>query len=219
MALNLNFSGMFMTWMKTGIFWLILAVIITVCAIILLYVNKKSKLKYNCIEMVSYGNGKIGLNYTTAGVFKKGSSVFGLLDHGREACFKTAEGKLILEASTNDLHDINGRKGFIVRRKDDDAKVLVPVSRVQWANEKALFEIAPADFRDTSVAILADATKETQGWMDKYLPYIMLGGIVIFFVVSFILASQFFNRTVDKAGEILMKVGQNQVVTAPSTAP
>jgi hypothetical protein len=211
--------GMLVTWMKSGIFWLIVAVIITVCAVILLYVYKKSKLKYSCIELVSYGNGKVGINKTQAGTFKKGSAMFGLLDTGRESCFKTADGKVILEASTDDLHDIFGKKGFIVRRKDDDPKILVPISKIEWKNNRALFDIAPADFRDASVSIIADANKETQGWAEKYLPYVMLGGIVIFFVVSFILASQFFNRTVDKAGEILIKVGQNQGATAPSTAP
>lgn len=216
---DLQIGPMFMQWFSSGIFWLIIAVVLTVSTIILLYVNKKAKLKYNCLEFVSYGNGKTGVNYTTAGVFKKGKAMFGLLDTGRESCFKTADGRVILEASTDDLHDINGKKGFLVRRKDDDQKILVPISKVDWKNESALFDIAPADFRDASVTIISDATKETQGWAEKYLPYIMLGGIVIFFVVSFILASQFFNRTVDKAGEILIKVGQNQVSTAPSTAP
>ena len=219
MAELFDVGGTILVWMKSGIFWLILSVVITVCAVILLYVYKKSKLKYSCIELVSYGNGKVGINRTTAGSFKKGSTFFGLLDTGRESCFKTADGKVILEASTDDLHDIFSQKGFIVRRKDDDPKILVPISRIEWKNERAMFDIAPADFRDASVSIIADANKETQGWAEKYLPYIMLGGIVIFFVVSFILASQFFNRTVDKAGEILMKVGQNQASTAPSAAP
>ena len=95
-----------------------------------------------------------------------------------------------------------GRKGFMVRRKDNDPKILVPISKVKWENEKALFEIAPADFRDASVNIVDTATKETQTWADKYLPYIMLGGMVIFFIVGFILASQFFNRAMDKSIEI-----------------
>ena len=48
----------------------------------------------------------------------------------------------------------------------------------------------------------------------------MLGGMIIFFIVGFILASQFFNRTVDKAGEILIKVSENAGSVQPSgTAP
>lgn len=219
MADGIGMTGIVMKWVSSGIFWLIISVVLTVSVVILLYVNKRTKLKYNCLEVVSYGNGKIGMNKLTAGMFKKKSTLFGLIDTGKEQFFKTNTGKIIQDASTNDLHDIFGKKGFIVRRKDDDPNVLVPVPNVFWNNEKFIFEIAPADFRDTSIDIINSATKETQGFMEKYLPYIMIGGIVIFFIISFILASQFFNRTVDKAGEILIKVSQNQGSTAPSVAP
>ena len=116
--------------------------------------------------------------------------------------------------------DVMGKKGFMLRRKDDDPKILVPINKIEWARENLLMAIAPADFRDASVNIVDTASKETQTWADKYLPYIMLGGMVIFFIVGFILASQFFNRTVDKAGEILIAVSKNAGSAQPSyTAP
>jgi hypothetical protein len=212
-------SNIALGWFKSGVFWLILTAVLTLCAFILLYVNKKRKLKYNCGEIVSFGNGKIGLNMMTAGSFKKNTALFGMWDYGREFRYKTNDGRTIYDASENDLHDINGRKGFLVRRKDGDPKILVPVSRVEWRNENLLFEIAPSDFRDASNDIIDSSTKETQGWADKYLPYIMIGGIVIFFVITMILASQFFNRTVDKAGQILLQAGRDAGNVAGGTAP
>jgi len=222
----MDFAGIFSafgTWFSSGLAWLIFAVFLTVGTAILLVHLKRTKLKYNCLELVSFGNGKVGMNTMKAGVFKKKTMLFGLIDVGKESVFKTSDNRIIQEANTDDLHDIkvgkSARKGFIVRRKDDDGKILVPISKVSWQNEKAIFEIAPADFRDASINIVEGATKETQGWADKYLPYIMLGGMIIFFIVGFILASQFFNRTVDKAGEILLQAGKNAGNVAGGSSP
>ena len=213
-------SGMLSGWISSGLFWLVMAVILTVGVFILLKVNKNRRLRWNVLEFLSYGNGKVGINVLRAGIFKKRTTIFGLWDYGNENVIKCADGRIILEATTEDLMDVLGKKGFLVRRKDNDPKILVPISKVNWHGEKALLEIAPADFRDASVNIVDTATKETQTWADKYLPYIMLGGMVIFFIVGFILASQFFNRTVDKAGEILIKVSENAGSAKPSvTAP
>lgn len=206
-----------MSWVSSGFFWMILTIVFTLGIGFLLWINKRRKLKYNVDELISFGNGKVGINSMRAGIFKKKTAVFGLWDYGNESVYKTNDGRTIFEATSDDLHDIRGKKGFIVRRKDDDARILVPISNISWRNEKAIFEIAPADFRDASVNIVNDATKETQGWAEKYLPYIMLAGIVIFFIISMILATQFFNRTVDKAGEILKQAGENAGAVASST--
>jgi len=217
-----EFGGMFNAfgaWLSSGLFWLIIGILLTIGIVFLLVINKRRKLKYNCIELISFGNGKVGSNNLKAGIFKKKSMLFGLVDYGSENVFKTNDGRIILEGNSDDLHDIFGKKGFYLRRKDDDPKILVPISKIHFSNEKALFEIAPADFRDASINIVDSAVKETQGWADKYLPYLMLGGMVIFFIVGFILASQFFNRTVDKAGEILDKVSQNAGHSTPGTSP
>ena len=214
-----SIGGTVMNWLGSGLFWFVMAILLTGGITILLIVQKRRKLKYNAKEIISYGNGKIGMNALRVGIFKKKMAFFGLWDYGTENCFKTDDGRIVLEVSTDDLMDIEGKKGFILRRKDDDPKILVPINKITWKGETALFEIAPADFRDASVNIVDSSTKETQNWADKYLPYIMLGGMVIFFIVGFILASQFFNRTVDKAGEILTKVSQNAGTVAPGTAP
>jgi len=212
-----DLGGIMGAWLSSGLFWFVMAILLTVGVLVILVVNKRRRLKWNCLELMSYGNGKVGINLLRAGIFKKKTSVFGLWDYGNENVIKCADGRIILEGTSDDLMDIFGKKGFMLRRKDDDPKILVPISKVSWLNEKAIMEIAPADFRDASVNIVDTATKETQTWADKYLPYIMLGGMVIFFIVGFILASQFFNRTVDKAGEILMAVSKNAGSAQPST--
>jgi len=213
-------GGVFGKWLSSGLFWFVMAILLTIGVLVILVINKRRRLRWNCLELLSYGNGKVGINLLRAGIFKKKTSIFGLWDYGNENVIKCADGRIVLEGTTSELMDVMGKKGFLLRRKDDDPKILVPISKVDWRNEKAIFEIAPADFRDASVNIVDTATKETQTWADKYLPYIMLGGMVIFFIVGFILASQFFNRTVDKAGEILIAVSKNAGSVQPSgTAP
>lgn len=210
-----NVSNVAYGWLRNGLFWVIVALVLTCGAFAVLWWRKRTRMKYNALEVISFGNGKIGLNMHKAGMFKQKSTLGGLIDYGNEFRFKTDDGRIIRDASTDDLHDIFGKKSFLVRRKDDDPKILVPITRVGFKNEKLLMEIAPADFRDASVEIVAEATKETQGFLEKYLPYIMLGAIVVFFVISMILASQFFNRTVDKATELLTNAGQNKGSLAP----
>jgi len=212
-----DLSGVMGGWLSSGLFWFVMTILLTIGVFSILGINKRRRLRWNCLEFISYGNGKVGINMLRAGIFKKKTTIFGLWDYGNENVIKCSDGRIILEGTTDDLMDIMGKKGFMLRRKDDDPKILVPISKVKWENEKAIFEIAPADFRDASVNIVDTASKETQTWADKYLPYIMLGGMVIFFIVGFILASQFFNRTVDKAGEILIKVSANAGNAQPST--
>jgi hypothetical protein len=227
-----SITGVFLNWTKSGIFWVIFSIILLFALILILWWNKRTKLKYNALELISYGNGKTGFNIHKAGVFKTKSTFFGLWDTGNEFVFKVDDGRIIQGASTDHLQDLFGKKGFIVRRKDDDVKILVPVDKILWKvkiqcpkcnykfiqnTENPLFQIAPGEFRDASVRIVDEATKETQGFMEKYLPYIMLGAVIIFFVISMILATQFFNRTVDKAGEILKQAGENAGNVAPAT--
>lgn len=219
MAFTDDLTGVMKGWVSSGLFWAVMGLLLTCGIFGLLYVNKTRRLKWNILELISYGNGKVGVNKLKAGIFKKKAYMFGLWDYGHENVVKCNDGRIILEASTTDLMDILGKKGFIVRRKDDDPKILVPINKVKWENEAPLFAIAPADFRDASVNIIDTATKETQTWADKYLPYIMLGGMVVFFIVGFILASQFFNRAMDKSIEIQRMQCNNFANVQPGSSP
>lgn len=212
-----NMSGSIMGWFQSGIFWVVITLSLTVGLLLFLKIRKSRMLKYACLEIIPFGNGKIGINRTKAGIFKSKSKFGGLWDYGTDFKFKTKDNRIILDATTRDLHDLFGSKGFIVTRKPDDPKVLVPLARFKIENAFLLGEIAPADFRDASVNILEDAREETLKGIEKYLPYIMLGGIIIFFAISMMVATQFFDRTVDKAGDILLKAGSTCSSPPPST--
>jgi len=208
---SLGITGMqasLMGWMQTGMFWVIVSFVLCFSLLLFLFLRKRSKLKYMVYEIVPFGNGKVGINISKAGLFKSKSALGGMWDYGTDYKFKTSDNRIILDATSRDLHDLNGKKGFMVTRKADDPRILVPLNKFKIGNSELLSEIAPADFRDASVGIIMEANKETMGMLEKYLPYIMLAGIVIFFIISMILATQFFNRTVDKAGEILLQAGQ-----------
>jgi hypothetical protein len=206
---------------KSGIFWTVGAIVI-IGIIFFFYgmMQKRSRLKYNCIELVNFGNGKIGSNLMKAGVF--GTRTFmnlGIYDYGAEKVIKVSDGRRILDATTDDLHDIMGKRGFIVRRKDDDPKILVPITKVGFKNEQLLFEIAPSDYRDASVRILDDAVKETQGTWEKILPYIAIGLIVVLTIVSIIINQQMTNNTVDKVGKMLIQGCSNSQSAVAGASP
>jgi hypothetical protein len=212
------FEG-FKGWMTSGVFWMTGAVVlIAVVVLFYAYMNKRGKLKYSALELVNFGNGKVGVNKKKAGVFGT-KSFLGLIDYGNEKIIKVDDGRRVLDATTDDLHDIFGKRGFILRRKDDDPRILVPVSKVLFINEKLLFEIAPADFRDTSVNILTAATKETESTWEKILPYVAVGLIVVLTIISIIVNQQMTNNTVDKVGKMLIQGCSNSQSAAPGAAP
>lgn len=205
-------------WLSSGAFWLIGAVlIIGIVGYFYLYMKRRSKLKYFCLELVPYGNGKAGINKMKAGIFKTKSMFGGMIDYGNENCVKVEDGRRILNAKTSYLHDIMGKKGFLVIRKHDDPKILVAVKKLKLDNLELLMEIAPADFRDVSANIVQDAIKETTGTWEKILPYIAIGLIVVLVIISVIINQQMTNNTINKVGDLLIRGCQNTQATAPAT--
>ena len=219
-----TFTGSFAGWggmLQSGAIWTIGAIIILTTVFLFYgFMQKKTKLKYNCLEVVNFGNGKVGMNKLRCGVF--GTKTFmnsGLFDYGSERVIMTDDGRRILDATTDDLHDIMGKRGFIVRRKDDDTKILVPIVAVKFKNEHLMFEIAPSDFRDTSVSILAEASKETQSTWERILPYIAVGLIVVLTIISIIINQQMTNNTVDKVGTMLIQGCSNAGASVVGVSP
>jgi hypothetical protein len=209
-----------MGWAKSGAFWII-GILILVLVVFYFYavMNRKAKLKYNNLEIIRFGNGKVGVNIHKAGIFKSHTAFFGLIDYGNESMFRNADGRRIIGARTSQLHDIFGKKGFITIRKSDDNKILVPISKVQIDNLQALLEIAPADFRDTSTNIIKDTIKETAGTWEKILPYLAIGVIVVLCIISIIINQQMTNNTVDKVGKLLIQGCSNAGASKPAGSP
>lgn len=206
-------------WLTSGLFWTVGAIVILVfIAYFYLAMKRRSKLKYGCLELVPFGNGKAGLNRLKAGIFKTKSMLGNLIDYGTENVCKAEDGRRILNAKTSYLHDIMGKKGFICIRKPDDPKILVAVKKLRFDNLDLMMEIAPADFRDASANIVNDAIKETTGTWEKILPYLAIGVIVVLVIISIIINQQMTNNTINKVGDILIKGCQNAGATAPASS-
>jgi hypothetical protein len=217
-----NIASSFAGYAKSGMFWLVVLILILgLVFFFYAYVSRRGKLKYECLELVSFGNGKIGMNKSKAGVFKSKSMFFGLIDYGSEYVIKTADGKIIEKAKTSQLHDIFGKKGFICVRKTEDPKILVPIGKVKFDNMLLMFDIAPADYRDASTRIFKEAVDETKGTWEKLLPYIAIGLCVVLTIVNVVVNMQMTNNTVNKVGGMLIEGCRNQqnVVDAGGKAP
>ena len=212
------FTGMAMGWLQTGIFWIALAVGAALAGFGFMYVRKQFKFKIPVIEIIRIGNGKVAFNKTKGGWFKS-ISFLGLFDYAGETYFKIKDGRKVLEMSSEDYHLINNRSGLVVIRKDDDHKVLAPLSRIDtdpeaikerlndrndltdierkqivqkiaFGNYDLLMNVAPAEFRDAAVDNIRQAEKESMTSFDKILPYLAVGVVVVGAVVMVVVVSQ-----------------------------
>jgi hypothetical protein len=201
----------------TSAFWVTMVVILVLTIVVFYgYFSRKSKLKYNCLELVRFGNGKVGINSSKAGLFKSKTFLY-FFDYGRESRMKTSEGRVIENAKTSYLHDIFGKKGFVVVRSPKDPKILIPISKIEFDGLELLFEIAPAEYRDASVRIYREAVDETKGLLDKILPYIMVGLCVFLCIITVVICMQMTNHATDKVGGILIEGCSNKANVQPST--
>jgi len=208
LGLTGDFTGIALGWLRSGLFWVILIGLVVVGGVGFLKIKKRRKLRYPILMVVNIGNGKIATKETTAGWFKQKTMFFGLIDYGHEEVLKTKDGLRVLAGASTDFHEINGKSGLICKQKDDDPKILVPISKAKVYNEHLLAEIAPADYRDASVQIMEEATSELKPTWEKILGYALFGGAIIIAIVGFIFASQTFNHSIDKASETVLEAGK-----------
>lgn len=114
--------------LSSFLFWGILLVIALVVIWGALVIRKRRKLIYPAIEMTDLGAGKVGFKSYKAGWFK--TKVFlGLYDYGGEDVLKLKDGRIVQDASSEDFHEINGRRGLLVVRKSDDPAILLPINK------------------------------------------------------------------------------------------
>jgi hypothetical protein len=215
-----NISSAIKGYLTSGFFWIV--IIIILCILVLFfyaYLSRRSKLKYNCLELVRFGNGKIGTNLMKAGLFKTKTFLFGLIDYGSEVLTKVTDGRIIQGARTSHLHDVFGKKGYIVIRSPKDSKILVPISKVEFNNFQALMNIASGDYRDASTRIYMDAVEETKGTWEKLLPYLAIGLCVILALITLVINMQMTNNTVEKVGKMLIAGCENQINVKSGSSP
>jgi|TARA_Y100000310_G_scaffold3308_1_gene4228 hypothetical protein len=116
-------------WLTSFVFWGIGLVLVLLVVFGSLVVRKKKKLIYPAIELTDLGAGKIGFTRHKAGWFKTRTIFFGLFDYGGEDILKLKDGRVIQSASSEDFHDIDGKRGLLITRKSDDPAILVPINK------------------------------------------------------------------------------------------
>ena len=134
-------SGVAFQWLTSFLFWgiaLFLVLLVTVGSLI---VRKRRKLIYPAIELTDLGAGKIGFKTHKAGWFKTKTMFFGMFDYGGEDVLRLKDGRQVQDASSEDFHDINGKRGLLVIRKSDDPAILVPANRAGTNNNYQKVEI------------------------------------------------------------------------------
>jgi len=183
-------------WVGTAFLWT--SIIIFVCAvfIIFLVLQKRKKFKFPTFIFINTGNGKVSITKTMSGWFSNKKTFFGLIEKKGSDEMITKKGIKILNVSASDFHDYDGKLCLLIKRKDDDPKILAPISKAE-VEEKLLLEVAPAEYRDASVGIVNKIDDETKGSLEKYLPMIMSGVIIMGGLLSIIFIIQFSNKNLE----------------------
>jgi len=206
-----------------GFFIIIWAIVILIMGVVFigsLYFRQQRRFIYPCIEMVSLGQGKVSAVFTKAGWFKKNRIFFGLIESGGEQELICKDNKRkIFNVSSTDYHEINGKRGVICKRKDDDPEVLVPVDSVKVENLNLLLRIAPADYRDAAVDILETKRKETMGWLQQNAPMLIAVGVFGFGLIALIIIFNFAKGESSAWREYALAAKNAAVTVASSSAP
>jgi hypothetical protein len=185
-------SSMVFGWFTSIAFWVVVAVILFAVLFLTLKVKQNMKFQYPCLEITSLGKGKVSMVKTKAGWFKKHKIFFGLIDgHGEFELICKADKRKIFNASSEDYHEIDGKRGLIVKRKDDDPEILVPINDVEIKGLKMINEIAPADYRDAAVDILERKQREITTWWDKNQQMVISTIVYIFGIIALVLIFNF----------------------------
>lgn len=191
-----------------AVFWLAIIGVLIIVGFGGFYVNKKRRLIYPCYIFTSIGNKKAGVESTKAGWFKP-KWFLKLYDYGGQQSLQTADGRKIITGSSEDFHEINGRRGLFVRRKDDDPKILVPIPNFTTTNYEAIAAIAPSDFTDAAIGLIRQAQTETKGKWDQIIQWALMAGAIVFFLISIIVITQFDQRALSDAHTLILEVAKS----------
>ena len=130
-----GFTNSLFFWLRSAFFWVGVVIVMTIAFIGSLKLKKVKRLRYPVLEIVNLGGKKIGVEISKAGWFKTQSFLFGLIEtKAGEDELRLKDGRKILAGSSEDFHEINGKRGLILKRKDDDPKILVPLTSLEIKN-------------------------------------------------------------------------------------
>ena len=205
-------------WLRTSLFWGIGLFVLFTVVFGALIVRKRRKLQYPLLELTDLGAGKIGVRETKAGWFKTKKFFFGLYDYAGEEKLLTKDKREVQSASSEDFHDINGKRGLIVQRKPDDPMVLLPINKMKVENSQLMNIIAPADYRDASAKILKQAENETMSRLEKMMPYITFFSLGLVFFICIILIIQMVKHSQSEAKDLVLEAGRIVADVSRSTS-
>lgn len=195
MAFNIGGIGSAVVgWASSLIFWGAVILAMGILFIVILKVKQNRRYEFPCLEFIGLGQGKVRVNISQCGWFKKNRIFFGLIERGGEDVLLCKDGKRkIYFASSSDYHDIDGVKGIICKRKDDDPEVLVPLSKflLDEKSKTSIMSVVPADYRDIGIQILEDKRKETMTWWDENKATILSLTVIVFAIIALIIVFQF----------------------------
>lgn len=205
-----EFSGatkLLIDWLLSPFIWFALIFVFLAATFGFLWIRKKRKLIYPCLEIVDYSNGKMGFNQIKAGWFGKKKALRGWIDYGEEQV-ETQDGDLILNFSTEDFQEINGKRGIVCHRDPVNPDILVPITRATVKGKDMLAEIAPAEYRDAVLRIIDEADRETSDLTTKIVQWVLLGGTIIFALVAIIVITQMVKQGQKEAAELIANSGE-----------
>jgi hypothetical protein len=206
--------------LSSSLTWAIGLAIFIIIVIIGAKIKQIKKFRYPCIEIVGLGQGKISMQLTKAGWFKKNRKFFGLVELAGEQEMISKDGKRkIHNISSTDYHEFNGKRCIICKRKDDDPEILVPLNKVEIKNLNLLASIAPADYRDAGIQIMEEKQRETMSWMEKNGALVIAMGVFIFGIISLVIVFNFAKGESSAWRDFAMASKTAGTVILNSTAP
>jgi len=221
-------TGMLMDWLLSPFIWLTLIFVLLGVTFGFLIIRKRRKLIYEGLEVVDLGYGRAGYNLVKCGWFGKKLYLKGLWDKGEEV-MRTKDGEQIINFSTEDFQEVNGKRSPVFFRDPINQDVLVPINNSHITNKDLLLEIAPQEFRDTALEIIKDADRETADKMEKLVQWIIFGAVIIFALVSIIVIVQMVKQGQREASSLILEAGNtclknarevcSEVIAMASSAP
>jgi len=212
-------AGMITGFILSPLIWILVIFFLVFAAVGGLWVRKQRKLCYTCIVLRNMGSGKIDLKTMKAGWFKTNSMLGGLWDYGMEEELLTGGWRKPVDkiqgGSTVDFHEINGKRGLICRRKDDDPKVLIALDKMEIENDHLLASVASVDLRDAAVNIIRKAEKETRNRTAEIVQWVIMGGVIILALIVIIMSYQFVAKAQADAWARLIEAGRIVTGAAP----
>ncbi|MBM3191436.1 MAG: LPXTG cell wall anchor domain-containing protein [Chlamydiae bacterium] len=201
-----DFTNSILSWFMSPLIWLAIIGVLLVISVGFLYIRKRKRLQFPACEIIDLGNGKTGFNILKTGWFGIALYFNGLWWKGREV-MRTNAMEIIEEFSEEDFQEVNGRRGVIFYRDPINRK-LFPISKLKVSNKEIIANIPPAEFVDAAISIVKEAEKETSDWREKVITWVVIGGVVIFALVSIIVITQMVGNGQDKASELIVNAGR-----------